>query len=207
MAEVSCAVSICERRATRRGWCGAHYMRWKATGDVRAEIPLAARGVKVAAEDRKCSVVGCGRNVMSSGLCGTHHRRRTKYGDVMPGQPVRTYEGIGPCKVEGCTRWQTALGWCQRHYRPYANYRLTPEQFASLLESQGGRCAICETGTPGGPHGWWQVDHDHACCPGQRCCGKCVRGLLCGRCNSLLGYARDDPKRLRAAIQYLGQLV
>lgn len=36
------------------------------------------------------------------------------------------------------------------------------------------------------------VDHDHACCPGDHSCGKCVKGLICFDCNTALGLLRDD---------------
>ena len=71
---------------------------------------------------------------------------------------------------------------------------MKPAEFDALLDSQGGRCAICRTETAGGKGGW-HVDHDHAT-------GR-IRGLLCHGCNIALGYFRDDPDRLRAAMAYL----
>lgn len=81
-------------------------------------------------------------------------------------------------------------------------HSLTVEQYEALLAAQGGVCAICGTGEPRG-RGRFHVDHDHACCPGQQSCGKCVRGLLCGNCNPGLGAFGDDPERLLAAAAYL----
>lgn len=86
--------------------------------------------------------------------------------------------------------------WIREHYN------LTREQWNALLAAQGGGCAICGTTVPKGI-GRFHVDHDHACCPGKKSCGKCVRGLLCNRCNPLLGYVNDDPALLRKAAAYL----
>lgn len=47
------------------------------------------------------------------------------------------------------------------------------------------------------------VDHDHACCSGDRACGKCVRGVICKHCNVILGMSRDRPETLRKAADYL----
>jgi hypothetical protein len=71
-----------------------------------------------------------------------------------------------------------------------------------MLALQGGGCAVCGC-TPEENGKRLAVDHDHACCAGRESCGKCIRGLLCVKCNSLLGYADDDPARLSAAMTYL----
>ncbi len=70
-------------------------------------------------------------------------------------------------------------------------YGLTPETFQQMLEAQGYACAICRE--PFEEDQLIHIDHDHACCPvpargRTRSCGKCVRGLLCVRCNTWLGW-------------------
>ena len=62
---------------------------------------------------------------------------------------------------------------------------MTLEQYDALLSAQGGVCAICSRPPT---KQFLAVDHDHACCPGSRTCGQCVRGLLCGHCNRQLGW-------------------
>ncbi len=78
-------------------------------------------------------------------------------------------------------------------------FGLTLEQYNKLLESQGGLCKICCN--PPSSKMSLGVDHDHACCPGKKSCGACIRGLLCQQCNSFLGRIADNPARL---IAYLG---
>lgn len=79
---------------------------------------------------------------------------------------------------------------------------ITPEEYKKALADQGGVCAICrqpETAPVGlGKHSRIKnlsIDHDHQT--------KVFRGLLCTRCNQGLGYFRDDPDLLVAAIRYL----
>ncbi|GAA0965597.1 hypothetical protein GCM10009550_66140 [Actinocorallia libanotica] len=69
------------------------------------------------------------------------------------------------------------------------SYGLTPEDVRKMFEFQDGLCAICVEGPAE------HVDHDHET-------GD-VRELLCFNCNTLLGKAGDDWRRLQRAEHYL----
>lgn len=93
--------------------------------------------------------------------------------------------------------------WCKScHFakKLRRQYKLTPETYGAILDSQGGVCGICET-PPAGKR--LSVDHDHACCPGDVTCGDCIRGLLCDTCNWWLGLIDDRLEMLVAAEDYL----
>lgn len=87
----------------------------------------------------------------------------------------------------------------RRHLRSKWGFSL--EEWERRFDAQGRVCAICGTDKPDGRG--WHVDHDHACCAGWKCCGKCVRGILCSSCNVGLGTFNDSPERLRLAARYL----
>ena len=78
-------------------------------------------------------------------------------------------------------------------------YGLTIEEFDSLLDAQGGVCAICRSPETyllaSGKDSRLSVDHCHET--------GVVRGLLCRSCNLVLGHLGDDVKLLEAAIEYL----
>jgi hypothetical protein len=80
-------------------------------------------------------------------------------------------------------------------------YSLTPESYEKQLAAQGGACKGCGLIPPKRIN--LHVDHDHGCCPGNRSCGRCIRGLLCMKCNTILGKAGDNPEILRALARYL----
>jgi hypothetical protein len=93
-----------------------------------------------------------------------------------------------------------------RKYREYElkkKFGITLAEFDALLEKQGGKCAACGATEPGGKYNQWAVDHDHACCPGRKTCGKCIRGILCNGCNAGIGFLKDDAENARKAAEYL----
>ena len=81
-----------------------------------------------------------------------------------------------------------------------SRYSMSVDDYNDLFEKQGGVCAICGEGRLDRR---LYVDHDHKCCIGDKSCGKCVRGLLCEKCNWLLGYGRDSILILEKAICYI----
>lgn len=83
-------------------------------------------------------------------------------------------------------------------------YGLSSADVDARVMEQGG-CAVCGRGEP--DDRGWQVDHDHACCPGKRSCGRCVRGVLCRPCNTALGLLRDSPDVALSAAAYMIQRV
>lgn len=81
-------------------------------------------------------------------------------------------------------------------------YRLSLEEYDRLLAEQGGGCGMCGSDNAGR---WrnFHVDHDHKCCPTSgKSCGKCVRGLLCGPCNRILGQIENHGAK---AASYLAR--
>ena len=76
-----------------------------------------------------------------------------------------------------------------------SRFKLSLEQYGKMLLECDGKC-ICGEPFGAGRGKCANIDHDHSCCPGIQTCGKCIRGLLCPRCNKVLGLLKEDPKLL-----------
>jgi hypothetical protein len=61
-------------------------------------------------------------------------------------------------------------------------HKIKLEGYLRLRDAQSGVCVICG----GGHFRPLFIDHDHVCCRKKNTCGKCIRGLLCGGCNTYL---------------------
>lgn len=75
----------------------------------------------------------------------------------------------------------------------WRRHGILPEDWANLWLAQDGRCYLCGEGLSGKV----AVDHDHSCCGQNQSCGICRRGLTHTLCNVSIGFAGDDPARLR----------
>ena len=111
------------------------------------------------------------------------------------------------CADDKAKRWQSENQSARRVSENLRRRRrlfgLDAAAYDEMLMRQGGGCAIC-----GGKNATGRalaVDHNHSCCPGEKTCGKCVRGLLCDNCNHGLGKFKDRVDLLDKAIAYLAR--
>ena len=73
------------------------------------------------------------------------------------------------------------------------NYEITENEYYNMLEDQMWLCGLCDAELNGDR--FTHIDHDHKT-------GK-VRAILCGKCNSGLGYFADDPAVMIRAAKYI----
>lgn len=73
----------------------------------------------------------------------------------------------------------------------FAKHGITKSDFDSMQAEQEGKCAICLRKCE------LVIDHCHIT--------GVVRGLLCSKCNSGIGFLGDDPWVIRQAADYVGR--
>lgn len=97
-----------------------------------------------------------------------------------------------PCNIE--FEDETRL---QRRAR---NHGTTKEILLQMYEEQDFSCGSCHE-----VHiiDELEIDHDHACCPKPKSCGKCIRKLLCVKCNRALGLINDDLNKAIGLVEYI----
>ena len=73
-------------------------------------------------------------------------------------------------------------------------YNISLNDYYVLRKKQSNKCAICKI-RQSKLQRLFSVDHDHKT--------SIVRGLLCAKCNILLGNCNENPEILKSAIDYL----
>jgi len=72
-------------------------------------------------------------------------------------------------------------------------YKISFKEYEKLLKDQENKCLICKKEFIDSKH--THIDHNHTT--------NEVRGLLCHKCNSILGYSEENIEILKEAINYL----
>lgn len=108
-----------------------------------------------------------------------------------------------PC----CRAWESSKKWrranpekAQESYRKSHlknHYNLTMDEYNSLAEKQRGKCAICGKLKQQHRRKHLCIDHNH--CTGQ------IRGLLCTKCNLIVGVVEENPLIFRKVTAYLSK--
>lgn len=186
--------------------CPAHYQQY------RSGISPLRRG-RQTKHNTRCHAAGegwhCTRRAHGAGYCVGHYHQHRDGRPLAPLRDRRPRREV--CAVEAerlladgmkrCLACRLALPldryyptprsfggrhnkcrWCESLRGRFDKYHLTRDEWTLVMLLQDRVCAACGASDPRGSGGW-QVDHDHACCPGRNSCGECVRGGLCSECN------------------------
>lgn len=137
MAQRTCDVPGCGRTRYCKGYCSAHYQRWKKSGDAG---PAEVMPMSVAKGPRRCSVDGCDRPYLARGYCSPHWQRWQKSGDPGPAE-VRRQDAR--CSVSACDRPHYGNGYCNAHWR---RWRRTGDPGQAEIKTQRQKCSVsgCE---------------------------------------------------------------
>jgi hypothetical protein len=136
-----------------------------------------------------------------------NRKRRESYKLLTPEQRKKCLERTNAYKQNNrdLTREKSRQAYAknpkhQRMHSVKSAYKLTFEEYQSLIDKHGNCCHLCKT-----PEVLINprtkipinlaVDHDHKT--------GIIRGLLCNRCNLILGRMQDDPKLLILAAEYV----
>lgn len=106
-----------------------------------------------------------------------------------------------PCQLVMQREYRANKPGYHRKHNLRHRYGLTYDDFHSILEAQNYSCAICEVEISHGLEYRTDrsvaVDHNHDT-------GE-VRGILCSKCNLVLGHARESTEILYKSIVYLSE--
>ncbi len=121
-------------------------------------------------------------------------RQRHKPEGGCPWYAAHREQCIARAQLQAVDNPMTVRGYKRKSHLKKV-YGLTVEQYEAMYTAQNGCCAICGAAAAMQLYEKLCVDHCHAT--------GVVRGLLCKKCNTLIGMAEDQGWVLEAAIAYL----
>lgn len=169
-----CSESDCDLRPLSRGLCNKHYLKLRFSERLAQPIPLGEKTCKVCGQSKSFA------DFAVHGGCRDGFRPDCK-------QCTAKYQK---------TQRKNYRGPISRRYTLKKNFGITEQQYADMLASQNGKCAICGLKKSSTKiSNFLSVDHDHET--------GAIRGLLCAPCNTGIGMLKDNPSLLQKGIDYL----
>lgn len=110
-----CSIDGCGKAAHCRGWCPAHYQRWRSHGDPLGGGPTPLRY----GPNDKCAADDCSERPYAGGYCEFHYVRFRYHGDPNAGRGPRAAKGeplaylfelVATPPVSECIEWPFAKG-------------------------------------------------------------------------------------------------
>ncbi|NKX56269.1 endonuclease domain-containing protein [Arthrobacter mobilis] len=212
---------LCRRNVyTRRSRLCVSHRNQKAAGEeLRPIRHTNPPGVKT-----PCRFPDCGRPAKAHGLCSAHDAQsRSGDGTLKPcvvRRPERRstfyrVDGLKECgmclrllpeeEFQDSKHFKDAKMWhcrrCAADFHLRRTFGITIDRYEEMLAEQGGVCARCKQPETNGKR--LSVDHNRKCCPTYKSCGRCVRRLLCHRCNWIVGRAEESAELLRNLAAYI----
>jgi Recombination endonuclease VII len=198
-----CSFSNCDRYSKSKGLCHTHYSQALKGKPL---TPLSRDGARLKHRSRReradlsCRFDGCGRpvTVVAQMLCISHYSQHNRGKELTMIDKGRSDKSIWiECGAGNCSKPMNPNRLiCTRCHDSAKRFSLRHEAYVALTANP--ICKVCHATEN------IHIDHDHSCCPTAGVsCGKCVRGLLCSRCNWVLGNVSDDINLMLALIDYL----
>lgn len=209
--KVICSHYSCERPKIAKGLCPLHYERKRKNSDLDAPIGRwhYLEGVTT------CQVSWCNepRKFVSSSkgfrsICAKHVHIQQVWKEIEP--IIECDSCHNEYMIKPAIKGRNRFPLCDEcySYKKFApswttlvRHNITLGYWINLYIKQDGKCGRCKQ-----QNKKLQVDHDHSCCPyvfgkgnyNQRTCGNCIRGLLCGPCNLLVGKFETNKLSIEA---------
>lgn len=119
-----CSVLDCTQPPVARGWCEAHYRRWRRHGD-----PLGGLHYRAG-----CRVDGCPNRHNAKGFCAMHYARWRRHGDP-EWTPLREVDEIAVERaISGDRPEHLTTGEREEIVRRLHRLRMTDQQIAEYLD-------------------------------------------------------------------------
>lgn len=129
-----CKVDTCNGKASRRGYCNKHGLRFERHGTLELKTRICCvkscgnpaydnslcedhhvifvSKSKEVNEEGICCIEDCQRSVLNRKMCGKHSQRMEKTGTTDP----RKSKEKCKCSVQDCNKIAKTKGYCQSHY-------------------------------------------------------------------------------------------